>query len=52
MKRIFGTKKDKVPQKSLDDVSQGMESRISEYVDYGHACYHGILFYVSHVQIG
>lgn len=35
MKRIFGTKKDKAPPKSLENVSQGMESRVAEYVTCG-----------------
>lgn len=36
MKRIFGTKKDKTPPKTLEEVSGGLDKRVDQYV----ACLH------------
>jgi hypothetical protein len=32
MKRIFGTKKDKIPPKTLEEVSGGLDKRVDQYV--------------------
>ena len=32
MKRIFGTKKDKVPAKSLDDIGGSLDKRVEQCV--------------------